>query len=147
MRSSGFEIRLCVPQYPLQWTTGLATTSRIHPAWITVAKRSVFVGLLDFGTRIGTCSSVFFFLLETICFDSRCDCRFGNVIGAPTLIAEACLILNDTLTLSELGNCTKIATRSYNTFLTGINGITPNTGVDPVTGANGKQLMVVRSYN
>lgn len=48
----------------------------------------------------------------------------------PKLIAASCLLLNNSLTPSELGNCSKIADRAYGTFQTGI------VGGAPVTGAN-----------
>ncbi|OBZ79153.1 Chondroitinase-AC [Grifola frondosa] len=63
--------------------------------------------------------------------DAACPCGtpglwntnwFSNVIGIPTFVGEVCLLLNNTLTPTELGNCTKFTGRSYATFETGING-------------------------
>ncbi|KAI0029629.1 polysaccharide lyase family 8 protein [Vararia minispora EC-137] len=53
---------------------------------------------------------------------------FSNVIGIPGFVGEVCVMLNGTLTPSELGNCTKFTSRAYNTFLTGINGVSAITG-------------------
>ncbi|KAJ6519860.1 polysaccharide lyase family 8 protein [Mycena sanguinolenta] len=55
---------------------------------------------------------------------------FPNIIGTPELVAMTCLLLNDTLSTSEFGNCTKITGRAYNTF------IVPAKQVGVLTGAN-----------
>ncbi|OCH96194.1 polysaccharide lyase family 8 protein [Obba rivulosa] len=71
--------------------------------------------------------------------DAACPCGtpglwntnwFSNVIDIPNLVGEVCLLLNDSLTTSELGNCTKFTGRSYNTFQTGINGVSSITGAN-----------------
>ncbi|KAI0322716.1 polysaccharide lyase family 8 protein [Amylostereum chailletii] len=53
---------------------------------------------------------------------------FPNVIRIPGLVGEVCLLLNDTLLSSELGNCTHMTSRSFATFETGINGVSNITG-------------------
>jgi len=63
--------------------------------------------------------------------------RFSNVIGVPDLVGRACVLLNDTLTDPEFGNCTNILERSYNTFQTGIHN------VSSITGANGESKIYV----
>ena len=55
---------------------------------------------------------------------------FVKVILVPKLVAASCLLLNDTLTPTQLGNCTNISSRSYHTFISGI------VGGAAVTGAN-----------
>ena len=58
-----------------------------------------------------------------------------SVLSVWQLIAElkVCLLMNTTLSSTELGNCTKFGSRAYNTFLTGING------VSSITGSNGER--------
>ena len=53
-----------------------------------------------------------------------------QVIGVPTFVGEVCLLLGDSLTTSELGNCTKMTGRSFATFDTGINGVSAITGAN-----------------
>jgi hypothetical protein len=65
--------------------------------------------------------------------------RFSNIIGIPGYVGEVCILLNDTLTPTELGNCTKFTSRAYNTFVTGING------VSAITGANSKAHFVLKA--
>ncbi|VDB99673.1 unnamed protein product [Peniophora sp. CBMAI 1063] len=69
--------------------------------------------------------------------DSECPCGtpglwntnwFSNILGIPGYVGEVCLLMNNTLTSTELGNCTKFGSRAYNTFLTGINGVSSITG-------------------
>ncbi|KAI0735198.1 polysaccharide lyase family 8 protein [Earliella scabrosa] len=55
---------------------------------------------------------------------------FPNTIGVPTFVGKVCLLLGDSLTDSELGNCTKMTGRSFNTFTTGINGVSRITGAN-----------------
>ncbi|KAG1783909.1 polysaccharide lyase family 8 protein [Suillus placidus] len=55
---------------------------------------------------------------------------FSNVILIPELVSQSCLLLNDTLTLTQLGNCTHITLRAYGTFDHYVNGI------GYITGAN-----------
>ncbi|KAF8216201.1 polysaccharide lyase family 8 protein [Mycena galopus ATCC 62051] len=71
--------------------------------------------------------------------DAACPCGtpglwnpnwFPNIIGTPELVSLSCLLLNDTLLPSELGNCTKMTARAYNTF------IVPANQVGVLTGAN-----------
>ncbi|KAI1797852.1 polysaccharide lyase family 8 protein [Ganoderma leucocontextum] len=71
--------------------------------------------------------------------DAACPCGtsglwnrnwFSNVIGVPTFVAEVCLILEDSLSASELSSCTTIAERSFATFETGINGVSAITGAN-----------------
>ena len=53
-----------------------------------------------------------------------------QVIGIPGFVGEACLLLGDSLLVSELGNCTKFTGRSFATFETGINGVSAITGAN-----------------
>ncbi|KAF8216148.1 polysaccharide lyase family 8 protein [Mycena galopus ATCC 62051] len=71
--------------------------------------------------------------------DAACPCGtpglwnpnwFSNIIGTPELVSVSCLLLNDTLLPYELGNCTKMTARAYNTF------IVPANQVGVLTGAN-----------
>ncbi|RPD82583.1 polysaccharide lyase family 8 protein [Lentinus tigrinus ALCF2SS1-7] len=71
--------------------------------------------------------------------DDACPCGtpglwntnwFANVIGVPTTVGEVCLLLGDSLTATELGNCTKMTGRSFATFDTGINGVSSITGAN-----------------
>ncbi|KAF7340878.1 Polysaccharide lyase family 8 protein [Mycena sanguinolenta] len=55
---------------------------------------------------------------------------FSNIIGTPDLVSRTCLLINDALSASELGNCTKMTGRAYNTF------IVPAHQVGVLTGAN-----------
>ncbi|KAG2129781.1 polysaccharide lyase family 8 protein [Suillus clintonianus] len=41
---------------------------------------------------------------------------YDNVILIPGLVAESCLLLNDTLTQTQLGNCSNISLRAYGAF-------------------------------
>ncbi|KAG1825522.1 chondroitin AC/alginate lyase [Suillus subaureus] len=42
--------------------------------------------------------------------------KFPSVILIPGLVAESCLLLNDTLTYTQLGNCSNISLRAYGAF-------------------------------
>ncbi|KAG0708897.1 polysaccharide lyase family 8 protein [Suillus ampliporus] len=53
---------------------------------------------------------------------------FSNIILIPELVSQSCLLLNDTLTPTQLGNCTHITLRAYGTFDHYINGIGYLTG-------------------
>ena len=53
-----------------------------------------------------------------------------QIIGVPTTVGEVCLLLSDSLTATELGNCTKMTGRSFATFDTGINGVSSITGAN-----------------
>ncbi|KAG2366568.1 polysaccharide lyase family 8 protein [Suillus spraguei] len=55
---------------------------------------------------------------------------YSNVILIPELVSQSCLLLNDTLTPTQLGNCTHITLRAYGTFDHYVNGI------GYITGAN-----------
>ncbi|THH06921.1 hypothetical protein EW145_g3747 [Phellinidium pouzarii] len=48
---------------------------------------------------------------------------FSNIIGIPQLVIQSCLLLNSTLTSSQLGNCTNISGRAYATFDRSIHGV------------------------
>ncbi|KAG6911940.1 hypothetical protein DXG01_000188 [Tephrocybe rancida] len=54
----------------------------------------------------------------------------SNVILIPTWVGQVCLLLGDSLTASEKSSCAAITRRAYNTFQTGI------VGVSAITGAN-----------
>ncbi|KAJ7169923.1 polysaccharide lyase family 8 protein [Mycena filopes] len=71
--------------------------------------------------------------------DAQCPCGtpgmwntnwFPNIIGTPEVVSTSCLLLNDTLSAAELGNCTTMTARAYNTF------IVPANGIGVLTGAN-----------
>lgn len=55
---------------------------------------------------------------------------FSNVILIPELVSQSCLLLNDTLTPTQLGNCSHITLRAYGTLDHYVNGI------GYITGAN-----------
>ncbi|KAF8640729.1 hypothetical protein AX17_000381 [Amanita inopinata Kibby_2008] len=55
---------------------------------------------------------------------------FSNVILIPELVGQTCLLLNETLTLSQLDNCTRITGRSYSTFDYNVNGVGFLTGAN-----------------
>ncbi|KAL0951139.1 hypothetical protein HGRIS_007874 [Hohenbuehelia grisea] len=55
---------------------------------------------------------------------------FSNVILIPGFVGEACLLLGDSLSSTELANCVKITGRAYDTFRTGINGVSAITGAN-----------------
>lgn len=55
---------------------------------------------------------------------------FSNIIGVPELVSAICLLLNDTLSTSQLNNCTHMTGRSYATFGTNINGVGQLTGAN-----------------
>ncbi|KAI0365219.1 polysaccharide lyase family 8 protein [Pilatotrama ljubarskyi] len=71
--------------------------------------------------------------------DTACPCGtpglwntnwFSNVIGVPTIVGQACLLLGSSLTASELSSCQKFSGRSFATFDTGINGVSKITGAN-----------------
>lgn len=53
-----------------------------------------------------------------------------QVIGIPSLVGEACLLLGSSLQPSELSSCNTFTGRSFNTFNTGINGVSSITGAN-----------------
>ncbi|KAG1833845.1 polysaccharide lyase family 8 protein [Suillus variegatus] len=53
---------------------------------------------------------------------------FSNVILIPEFVSQSCLLLNSTLTPTQLGNCTHITLRAYGTFDHYVNGIGYITG-------------------
>jgi len=55
---------------------------------------------------------------------------FPNIIGTPELVSITCLLLNDTLSDSEIGTCINMTSRAYHTF------IVPANQVGVLTGAN-----------
>ncbi|KAJ7594959.1 polysaccharide lyase family 8 protein, partial [Mycena floridula] len=55
---------------------------------------------------------------------------FSNIILIPELVSETCLLLNETLTSSQLGNCTHMTARSYGTFDQNIPGLGFLTGAN-----------------
>lgn len=54
----------------------------------------------------------------------------GQIIGIPELVGESCLMLNDTLSTSQVSNCTHITGRAYATFGGPINGVGLLTGAN-----------------
>lgn len=61
---------------------------------------------------------------------SRSTLIVSQVIDIPNFVGEVCLLLNTSLTETQLGNCTKFTSRSYATFETGINGVSSITGAN-----------------
>ncbi|KAF7303320.1 Polysaccharide lyase family 8 protein [Mycena kentingensis (nom. inval.)] len=55
---------------------------------------------------------------------------FPGIIGIPKVVAQACLLLNSTLTAAELSKCVNITARAYNAF------VVPAHQVGVLTGAN-----------
>ncbi|KLO20285.1 hypothetical protein SCHPADRAFT_842659, partial [Schizopora paradoxa] len=55
---------------------------------------------------------------------------FSNIIGIPELVGQSCLLLNDSLTPSELSNCTNVSGRAYGTISRSINGVGFLTGAN-----------------
>ncbi|KAJ3548815.1 hypothetical protein NM688_g5250 [Phlebia brevispora] len=55
---------------------------------------------------------------------------FSNIILIPNLVAQACLLISRNLSNSELGNCTHITERSYQTLGTNVNGLGIPTGAN-----------------
>ncbi|KAF8973957.1 polysaccharide lyase family 8 protein [Flammula alnicola] len=54
----------------------------------------------------------------------------SNVILIPGWVGQVCLLLGDSLTTSESLGCQRMTSRSYGTFLTGINGVSSITGAN-----------------
>jgi hypothetical protein len=54
----------------------------------------------------------------------------AQVILIPTWVGQVCLLLGDSLTASERASCQRFTGRAYNTFLTGINGVSAITGAN-----------------
>lgn len=54
----------------------------------------------------------------------------SKIILVPEWVGKICLLLGDDLSRTELGNCTKITGRTYNTFLTGIDNVSRITGAN-----------------
>ncbi|KAH0590691.1 hypothetical protein H2248_000821 [Termitomyces sp. 'cryptogamus'] len=55
---------------------------------------------------------------------------FSNVILIPTWVGQVCLLLGDSLTASEQSSCMLMTGRAYNTFQTGISGVSAITGAN-----------------
>jgi hypothetical protein len=55
---------------------------------------------------------------------------FSQIILIPELVSQSCLLLNDTLTPTQFGNCTFMTGRSYDTFGRVINGLGTLTGAN-----------------
>ncbi|TDL28471.1 polysaccharide lyase family 8 protein, partial [Rickenella mellea] len=55
---------------------------------------------------------------------------FPNVIGVPGNMMRSCLLLNDTLTATQLSNCTNFGSRAYGTFGRVVNGLGFLTGAN-----------------
>ncbi|KAK7058939.1 hypothetical protein VNI00_001563 [Paramarasmius palmivorus] len=41
---------------------------------------------------------------------------YSNVIGTPSLVGQTCLLMNDTLSATQLSNCSHMTARTYGTF-------------------------------
>ncbi|CAL1695912.1 unnamed protein product [Somion occarium] len=55
---------------------------------------------------------------------------FSNIILIPNLVSQSCLLMNDTLTDTQLSNCTHITGRTYGTFGHSVNGLGIATGAN-----------------
>ncbi|KAI0800172.1 chondroitin AC/alginate lyase [Fomes fomentarius] len=56
---------------------------------------------------------------------------FSNIIGVPDVVSESCLLIGkDTLTPTQVGNCTKITQRTFGTFDRHVNGLGTLTGAN-----------------
>ncbi|KAH7915793.1 polysaccharide lyase family 8 protein [Hygrophoropsis aurantiaca] len=55
---------------------------------------------------------------------------FSNIILIPELVSQTCLLLNDTLTATQSGNCSHITLRAYGTFDRYVNGLGYLTGAN-----------------
>lgn len=67
------------------------------------------------------------------------DCESDNdihlvdrqIIGVPDVVSESCLLIGkDTLTPTQVGNCTKITQRTFGTFDRHVNGLGTLTGAN-----------------
>ncbi|KAG6879278.1 hypothetical protein C0992_003882 [Termitomyces sp. T32_za158] len=54
----------------------------------------------------------------------------SNIILIPTWVGQVCLLLENSLTASEQSSCALMTGRAYNTFQTGINGVSAITGAN-----------------
>ncbi|KAI0067696.1 polysaccharide lyase family 8 protein [Artomyces pyxidatus] len=147
------------PASEVDYTTGCNAQTGSWPAQVHWERISTFAaawhgGLKNAGQWVnhtqlrGAISSAMGFWFENdftdpSCLDSggtsTCPCGtpgfwntnwFSNIILIPTFIGKDCLLLNNSLTPTELGNCTHITGRAYATFGTQINGL------GSITGAN-----------
>jgi hypothetical protein len=103
----------CARQSPKLWIFGSPATSCLAIVSIMAAhpNRSVPVVPQAFGTPTGFRTS------DNLCiFAGSRAADLMQVILVPKLVAETCMVLNDTLTRSEADNCTHIATRAYSPF-------------------------------
>ncbi|KAJ8522567.1 hypothetical protein ONZ45_g913 [Pleurotus djamor] len=55
---------------------------------------------------------------------------FSNVILIPGWVGQVCLLLGNSLSASETTGCTRMTNRAFNTFTTGINGVSAITGAN-----------------
>ncbi|KAF8843948.1 polysaccharide lyase family 8 protein [Paxillus ammoniavirescens] len=55
---------------------------------------------------------------------------FSNIILIPEFVSETCLLINDTLSLTQAGNCSHITLRTYGTFDNYVNGLGYLTGAN-----------------
>jgi hypothetical protein len=53
-----------------------------------------------------------------------------QIIGVPRLITQSCLLLNHTLTPTQLSNCTTVSSRSFAQFGRTVNGLGTLTGAN-----------------
>ncbi|KAG6885285.1 hypothetical protein C0993_003716 [Termitomyces sp. T159_Od127] len=54
----------------------------------------------------------------------------ASIILIPTWVGQVCLLLGNSLTTSEQSSCALMTGRAYNTFQTGINGVSAITGAN-----------------
>ncbi|KAF4605272.1 hypothetical protein EYR40_004055 [Pleurotus pulmonarius] len=71
--------------------------------------------------------------------ESACPCGtsglwntnwFSNVILIPGWVGQVCTLLGDSLSTTELQGCIRMTNRAFNTFSTGINGVSSITGAN-----------------
>ncbi|KIJ68409.1 polysaccharide lyase family 8 protein [Hydnomerulius pinastri MD-312] len=55
---------------------------------------------------------------------------FSNIILIPEFVSETCLLINDTLSVTQAGNCSHITLRAYGTFDHYVNGLGYLTGAN-----------------
>lgn len=99
---------------------------RTRPAWILVGPPPALAQPQVSGTRIGHqtwASSVYAYIFLWFITPFK-------IILIPGWVGQVCLLLGDSLTTSERASCQRITGRSYNTFLTGINGVSAITGAN-----------------
>ena len=130
-QSNGCRVTMSAALSRWPWASGSPTTSLTRRALTRVETTRVPAAPPAFGIRTG--SITYAYVLSVI--GSGADLSTHRlpswqVIGVPTFVGEVCLLLGDSLADTELGNCTKMTSRSFATFVTGINGVSAITGAN-----------------